>query len=197
MSTGGPLRQSKTWQDKRQENVMSDPLALEGPKKKGLPIVLIAAIAGLTVLGGGGGWLVGSMVAPKIKSANEAQEKAAAAEAAKKEGKKEGEKAGEAVPHIPAEPNGIVQLDPITTNLAYPSDSWVRMEVALVFNGPIDVKLASDIHQDIMAYMRTVNLQQIEGPRGFNYLKDDLQERVDLRSEGRVSKIMFRTFVIE
>ncbi|HBF30421.1 flagellar basal body-associated FliL family protein [Rhizobium sp.] len=178
---------------------MSDPLALEGPKKKGLPIVLITAIAGLTVLGGGGGWLVGTMIAPKIKSANEAQEKAAAAEAAKKdgkEGKKEGDKA-EVVPHIPAEPNGIVQLDPITTNLAYPSDSWVRMEVALVFNGPIDVKLASDIHQDIMAYMRTVNLQQIAGPRGFSYLKDDLQERVDLRSEGRVSKIMFRTFVIE
>lgn len=183
---------------------MSDPLALEGPegsKKKGLPVLLIAAIAGLTVLGGGGGWLVGNMIAPKIKSANEAQEKAAAEEAAKKEGgkegKKEGDKAGEAVPHIPAEPNGIVQLDPITTNLAYPSDSWVRMEVALVFNGPVDVKLATDIHQDIMTYMRTVNLQQIEGPRGFNYLKDDLQERVDLRSEGRVSKLLFRTFVIE
>ncbi len=176
---------------------MVDPLALEGPKKKAFPVVLIAAIAGLTVVGAGGGWLVGTMVAPKIKAANEAQEKAAAAEAAKKEGKKEGEKPGEAVPKIPAEANGIVQLDPVTTNLAYPSDTWVRMEVALVFNGPVDVKLATDIHQDIMAYMRTVNLQQIEGPRGFNYLKDDLQERVDLRSEGRVSKIIFRTFVIE
>lgn len=178
---------------------MADPLALEGPKKKGLPVLLIAAIAGLTVVGAGGGWLVGNMIAPKIKTANEAQEKAAA-EAAKKEGGKEGKKEGdkaEVVPTIPAEPNGIVQLDPITTNLAYPSDSWVRMEVALVFNGPIDVKLATDIHQDIMTYMRTVNLQQIEGPRGFNYLKDDLQERVDLRSEGRVSKLIFRTFVIE
>lgn len=175
---------------------MADPLALEGPKKKASPVLLIAALAGLTVVGAGGGWMVGIMVAPKIKAANEAQEKAAAAEAAKKEGGKEGEEA-ELIPKIPAEANGIVQLDPITTNLAYPSESWVRMEVALVFNGPTDVKLAEDIQQDIMAYMRTVNLQQIEGPRGFNYLKDDLQERVDLRSEGRVSKIMFRTFVIE
>ena len=54
-----------------------------------------------------------------------------------------------------------------------------------------------DVHQDIMAYLRTVSLQQVEGPRGFQYLKDDLQERVDLRSEGRVSKVMFRTLVIE
>ena len=51
--------------------------------------------------------------------------------------------------------------------------------------------------KDIMAYLRTVSLQQVEGPRGFQYLKDDLQERVDLRSEGRVSKVMFRTLVIE
>jgi flagellar protein FliL len=183
-------------QDQRQENVMVDPLALEGPKKKASPVLLIAALLGLTVVGAGGGWLVGGMVAPKIKTANEIQEKAAA-EAAKKEGGKEGEKDSGAIPTIPAAENGIVQLDPITTNLAYPSNSWVRMEVALVFNGPTDVKLAEDIQQDIMTYMRTVSLQQIEGPRGFNYLKDDLQERADLRSEGRVSRIMFRTFVIQ
>jgi len=69
--------------------------------------------------------------------------------------------------------------------------------VALMFNGPPDVKVAEDIHQDILAYIRTISLQQIEGPRGFQYLKDDIQERVDLRSQGRVSKVMFRTFVIE
>lgn len=66
-----------------------------------------------------------------------------------------------------------------------------------MFKGPVEVNLAEDIHQDIMAYVRTVSLQQLEGPRGFQYLKDDIQERVDLRSQGRVSKVMFRTFVIE
>ena len=66
-----------------------------------------------------------------------------------------------------------------------------------MFNGAPDPKIAEDVHQDILAYLRTVSLQQIEGPRGFQYLKDDIQERVDLRSEGRVSKVMFRTFVIE
>ena len=47
------------------------------------------------------------------------------------------------------------------------------------------------------AFVRTVSLQQLEGPGGFQYLKDAIQERVDLRSQGRVSKVMFRTFVIE
>ena len=160
----------------------------EGKKKSSPMVMTIAGVAILTLLGAGGGWLVGGMVAPKIAGA-EAHAPAAAGE--------HGEKKGEGIDKIPAEANGIVQLDPITTNLAYPSTNWVRLEVALMFKGPVEVNLAEDIHQDIMAYVRTVSLQQLEGPRGFQYLKDDIQERVDLRSQGRVSKVMFRTFVIE
>lgn len=164
------------------------------PKKKSATLMLIAAIAVLTLVGGGGGWLIGTLLAPKIAAVEEARKAADAEKAAGAEG--EG-KAEDGLPRIPAEANGIVQLEPITTNLAYPSESWIRLEVALLFNGAIDVKIAEDVHQDILAYLRTVSLQQIEGPRGFQYLKDDIHERVDLRSEGRVSKVMFRTFVIE
>ncbi len=160
-------------------------------KKKSSPLVMtIAGVAILTVIGGGGGWFLGGLIAPKI----------AGAEAAAKVPEAAGEKGGkdtEGVQKMPAEANGIVQLDPITTNLAYPSTNWVRLEVALMFKGPVEVGMAEDIHQDIMAYVRTVSLQQLEGPRGFQYLKDDIQERVDLRSQGRVSRVMFRTFVIE
>ncbi|QSZ55856.1 flagellar basal body-associated FliL family protein [Rhizobium sp. ZX09] len=160
----------------------------EGKKKSSPLIMTIAGVVILTLLGAGGGWLVGGMIAPKI-AATEAHATAAAGG--------HGEKKEEGVEKIAAEPNRIVQLDPITTNLAYPSTNWVRLEVALMFKGPVEVGLAEDIHQDIIAYVRTVSLQQLEGPRGFQYLKDDIQERVDLRSQGRVSKVMFRTFVIE
>jgi flagellar FliL protein len=142
----------------------------EGKKKSSPLIMTIAGVVILTLLGAGGGWLVGGMIAPKI-AATEAHATAAAGG--------HGEKKEEGVEKIAAEPNGIVQLDPITTK------------------GPVEVGLAEDIHQDIMAYVRTVSLQQLEGPRGFQYLKDDIQERVDLRSQGRISKVMFRTFVIE
>ena len=173
-----------------------------GKKKKSGLVPTIAAVLVLTLVGGGGGWAIGNMIAGKVQPAidQKAKDEAAAQEAAAKEekdkkGGKEGEEAG--LPTIATEANGIVQLEPITTNLAYPSDNWVRLEVALLFNGVPDVKLAETIHQDIMSFMRTVSLQQIEGPRGFEYLRDDLQERVDLRSKGRVSKVVFRTFIIE
>jgi flagellar FliL protein len=163
-------------------------------KKKSPLVMTIVGLLLLSVVGGGGGWVLGSMIAPKIASAQKDQ-KAEEVAAAKPEGGKKGEVPG--LPHLATEANGIVQLEPITSNLAYPSENWVRLEVALMFNGAPDAKLAEDIHQDILAYIRTVSLQQIEGPRGFQYLRDDIQERVDLRSEGRVSKVMFRTFVIE
>ena len=168
-------------------------------KKKPSMVLTIAAIAVLTLLAGGGGWFVGNMLAPPPaeKPAEEvAKAEPAAAEGGHGGGGEKGE-AGEEVPHISTPANGIVLLDPITSNLAYPSDNRVRLEVALMFKGAPDIALAEEIHQDIMAYMRTVSLQQVQGPRGFQYLREDLQERVDLRSEGRVTNVMFRTFVIE
>lgn len=164
----------------------------QGAKKKSSQILLIAAFAILTLVGAGGGWVVGTMIAPQIKAAEESRK----AEEAKAGGHGGG-KAEEGLPHISTEANNVVQLEAITTNLAYPSENWIRLEVALLFKGAPDVALAEDIHQDILAYLRTVSLQQVQGPRGFQYLRDDIQERVDLRSEGRVSKVMFRTFVIE
>ncbi len=165
----------------------------EGGKKKPSLVITIAAIAVLTLLAAGGGWFVGNMLAPP--PAEKPAEEAKAAPAGGEHGGT-GEK-GQDLAHISTEANGIVLLDPITSNLAYPSDNRVRLEVALMFKGAPDVKLAEEIHQDIMAYMRTVSLQQVQGPRGFQYLREDLEERVDLRSEGRVTNVMFRTFVIE
>lgn len=160
------------------------------PEKKPSMLVLIASIAVLTLVGAGAGWFLGGMIAPQIADLR------TASDAAKKE-QEAGGKKDEEIEKIALEPNGIVQLEPITTNLAYPATNWVRLEVALMFKGPIDVAMAEDIHQDILSYARTVSLQQLEGPRGFQYLRDDVQERVDQRSKGQISKVLFRTFVIE
>jgi flagellar FliL protein len=165
--------------------------AADAKKKKNGTIMVIAGVAILTVIGAGGGWVVGGMIAPKDPNAQAHQAEPAAGEHGEA-GKKE-----EGLPHISTQANGVILLEPITTNLAYPSENWIRLEVALSFKGPPELALAENIHQDILAYMRTVSLQQIEGPRGFQYLKDDIKERVDLRSQGKVAKVMFRSFVIE
>ena len=157
-------------------------------KKSGLAVTIVA-VAAVTVVGAAGGWFVGTMLAPQVEPPK--------VEKAAEEKSPEGGEEKKNLPRVATEANGVVQLEPITTNLAFPTDRWVRLEVALLFKDKPDVKLAEAIHQDIAVYLRTVSLQQIEGPRGFQYLKEDLEERADLISEGKVSRLMFRTFVIQ
>lgn len=177
------------------------------PSAKKGKILTIAALAAITLLGAGGGWVVGGMLATPPLTAEEAKlvEEAKAAVKAKQEhgkapeagGHGGGSKKEEGLPTISAALPGLMQLDAITTNLAYPAENWVRIELALVFKGPADAEMAKTVQNDITAYLKTVSLQQIEGPRGFEYLKDDIKERVDLRSEGKISDVIVRTFVIQ
>ena len=160
-------------------------------KKSGL-ILTIAAVLVVSLVGAGGGWVVGGMLAPM--TVDPAAEAAKAAEAADGHDKKdEKEKEGE---HAPARPT-ILPLDPIMTNLSYPTDNWIRIEVSLEFRDQVDAQLADVVNEDILSYLRTVSLQQLEGPRGFQYLREDLVERAKLRSEGKVTNVIFRTFVVE
>jgi flagellar FliL protein len=137
--------------------------------------------------------VLGGFVSPVLDSTK----KLAREEAVRAAAEAEGKKADEGLPNLATEENGVVQLEAITTNLSFPSDRWIRLEVAVMFKDKADLKTAEAIHQDILVYLRTVTLQQIEGPRGFQYLKEDLEERADLLSEGRVSRLLFRTFIIE
>jgi len=169
---------------------MIDETQPEPSKKKSGMVMTIVAVLAVTVVGGAGGWFVGKMLAPAAeppKTEAKAEEKPAEGGGDKEEG----------LERAATEANGVLQLEPITTNLAFPTDRWIRLEVALLFKDKPDPKLAETIHQDIAVYLRTVSLQQIEGPRGFQYLKEDLQERADLISEGKVSRLMFRTFLIQ
>ena len=158
----------------------------DGGKKKSGLVVTIAIVLVLSLIAAGGGWMVGGLIAPQVD-----QPETAAGEQTQGKDKKKEDKAEDK----PRE--NVVALEPITTNLSYPSDNWIRVEVSLVFTNKPDDAIADQIHQDILAYLRTVSLQQIEGPRGFQYLREDLRERVKLRSEGRVNDLLLRTFVIE
>jgi len=168
---------------------MLDETQTDAPKKKSGLVMTIVGVAAVTVIGGLGGWFVGNMLAPQVEPPK--------VEKAAEEKPAEGRDKDEGLTKLATEENGVVQLEPITTNLAFPTDRWVRLEVALLFKEKPDAKLAETIHQDIAVYLRTVSLQQIEGPRGFQYLKEDLEERADMISEGKVSRLMFRTFLIQ
>ena len=91
----------------------------------------------------------------------------------------------------------MVPLAPITTNLAAPDNIWVRLELSLVLDAPQPAELAERIHQDLLAFVRTLKMHQIEGASGFRHLKADLEERAAIRSDGHVKEVLIRTLLFE
>ncbi|MDQ0506662.1 flagellar basal body-associated FliL family protein [Xanthobacter agilis] len=94
----------------------------------------------------------------------------------------------------------IKDLKPIVVNLAAPSSTFVRLEVALVFkNGALanpDVT-AAEVREDIIAYMRSLSLSQLEGPSGLQHLREDLNDRATTRSQGKVTELVLGTMVVQ
>jgi flagellar FliL protein len=92
---------------------------------------------------------------------------------------------------------GVVALPPITTNLASPANTWVRVELAAVFEAEPDLAMADAVNQDILTFLRTVKMHQVEGPSGFLHLKEDMDERARIRSGGKISRLLIKTLLFE
>ena len=91
----------------------------------------------------------------------------------------------------------VVQMAPITTNLASPSEIWIRLEASLLYDAPQPPEMTEQIHQDLLAFVRTLKMHQIEGASGYQHLKADLEERAALRSGGHVKQVLVRTMLLE
>jgi flagellar FliL protein len=148
-------------------------------------IIQIAMLLGVTAVAIGMGWLSGNYLNDSTGAKTPAAEASGQAHAA------EGE-------HATGAPlSSIVVLPPITTNLAAPDEIWVRLEVALAFDAPPAENISDNIHQDLLGFLRSVKLHQIEGASGFQHLKEDLEERAKIRSDGAVKKLLIRTLIFE
>jgi flagellar FliL protein len=99
-----------------------------------------------------------------------------------------------------AQPSTIVDLPPIVTNLGAPQDTWVRLEGSVIFDPkslPHPEAMAGQIGDDVLAYLRTVSLHQLEGPIGLENIRQDLNERAATRSGGKVRAFVIRTLVVQ
>jgi flagellar FliL protein len=159
--------------------------AEETPQKTGPSLLIqVAVLLVLTAAAIGAGWLAGQHL-------NSSQRGSAAAHDAGKE-----ENTEEAAPGAVAQ-GSLYALPAVTTNLAGTGDTWVRMELVLVFDGAADSAIAEFVHQDVLAYLRTIKLRQVEGASGFQHLKSDLEERAQVRTGGKVKSILIRTLLFE
>ena len=99
-----------------------------------------------------------------------------------------------------AEAASIRALPPVITNLAGPQRVMVRIEASIVLAGEgedEDDRLAARIAEDMIAFLRTVSVVEIEGASGFQHLREDLNDRVRIRSEGKVSGIVITSLILE
>lgn len=92
------------------------------------------------------------------------------------------------------------ELPPVITNLAEPSDAWVRVQASIVFDGkavPKPEVLTAEIAQDMLGFLRTLSIAQIGGASGLQHLREDLNERATIRSRGLVRELIVQTVVVQ
>ncbi len=164
---------------------VKDAAAEAAPKSGPSLVVQLGALIGMTIAAAGMGWvsggfLTGGKSGPETHAAAEGSHGAEGAH-------------GEEAPHS----DTVIPLAAITTSIASPSDVWVRMEVSIVLDEPQAPDLPGIIQQDLLAYIRTVKMHEIEGASGFRHLRQNLDERAAIRSDGHVKQVLIRTLLFE
>ena len=91
----------------------------------------------------------------------------------------------------------VVPLPVITTNLREPTETWVRVDLAAVFTVDPDAGTADRVHQDVLALLRTLSIAEVSSPSAFMHLRDELRRRARHVSDGAVSDVLVRGFLIE
>ena len=143
----------------------------------------LGAMMGLTLLAGGAGGFLGLRLLPNGVAAAPADAK----------------------PAGPAEPAYVGdvtlrELPPIITNLADPTDAWLRLQASIVFDKKTVEKpdvLSAEIANDLLGYVKSLTLTQIGGASGLQHLREDLSERAQIRSDGRVRELIIEALVVQ
>lgn len=93
----------------------------------------------------------------------------------------------------------VLSLPAVVTNLAGEGGSWVRLEAAVIIGDdkPVGAAFAGELAETVTALLRTLTLHQIAGASGFMHLREEILDRLKMRSKGRVSEITIHGLVIE
>ena len=176
-----------------------------------VPLIVTTIIA--IAVGGGEGLMSTKLTSPSATSAAPGHEEAAPGPAARapepeahgekpKEGaeKGKGEHGDEKGKPVVLKGTIIRELPPIVTNIALPEDVWIRLETSLVFDAeklPEPEVAIKEISSDILSYLRTLSLSQVQGARGLRHLREDLNERVAIRTDGKAKELLIQGMVVQ
>ena len=190
--------------------------ASDGQTKTSM-MTMVVIILLLTLMGGGAGLAVGVLVLPTAGEVAEAVPSVADATTPPTPESHSTESATETSDpqtapddseadstskeeEVALEQYKIVPLPPVITNLAKPSDKWIRIEGSILVRPGGDMapeQIAERSGEQILAYLRTVSLDQLEGPSGLLALRDDLNETVHTLSSGEVHSVLIHGLIVE
>ncbi|HKZ95576.1 MAG TPA: flagellar basal body-associated FliL family protein [Hyphomicrobiaceae bacterium] len=150
-----------------------------GAEKK--PSMVIGA-AVLTVLAAGAGGSFGFYLSGEVKPSAEATPAAA--------------KEAQAKPSLPSDTK-LVELAPMVTNLAEPKNTWIRVEASLITDGEVDAALGGKVAEDIVAFLKSMTLGELDGASGFQHLREDLNDRARVRGGSQVRELVIHGVIVE
>lgn len=188
---------------------MADPKNKKQDGAAKQPSLIVLIIAGLivTLIAAGGGGGLGMMLSQMVQAPEPAKQKAEKPKAEQapagekpahgeaKDGEAAAEEEDSEEVHLVLKP-----MQPVLANLAAPAGAWIRIEASLLLDeeGAKDADvLAAKIGEDMLGFLRTVSLAQIEGASGYLHLREDLADLVQFKSEGHVRELILQSMVVE
>jgi flagellar FliL protein len=93
----------------------------------------------------------------------------------------------------------LYRLKPIVTNLSAPANVWLRLDAAIVFEDemPNSEVVSAKISEDLLAFLKTLKVGQLEGATQLQHLREDLKDRVAIRSGGDVKDLIIESLVVQ
>lgn len=183
--------------------------ASKSGKDKGAMAFFVVALL-LTLVGAGAGLSVGALLHPEpadLAAAPAPETQAETPEPTAADGHglpKDAHAAASAdapeAATIAPEDVKAVPFPPVLTTLAAPKGKWIRVEgsiLAALETEEAPELLAEKAGEQIFNYLHSVRLDQIEGPSGVLGLTDDLNEMLEVLSNGQVKGVLIHGLVVE
>jgi flagellar FliL protein len=93
-----------------------------------------------------------------------------------------------------------VAFPPVLTTLAEPKGKWIRLEGSILITADTEDLpeiLAERSGEQILTYLRSLRLDQLEGPTSVLGVREDLTEMLRVLSKGQVKGLLIHGLVVE
>lgn len=162
----------------------------------------------LTLVGAGAGFAVGSLLGESTMASAEAvappgpasQDTALADDPAGKAKEEPAVQEHEDPEETHSDDITLAPFPPVLTTLADPKGKWIRLEgsVMIATGGEKQPELlAEEAGEQILTYLRSVRLSQLQSASGILALRDDIDETVQVLSGGEIRGVLIHGLVVE